>query len=244
MGNEPHREASPIILRYFAMQGRAQPIRHALADAGVAFEDLRVSMADWPKQKGDPSFAGPYGGLPTLTWGDVLVAETLPIAAFVARKLRQYDGLDAAAIAHLEGVCSSCYVEVVLRAGDAIYADMLYPGADVATAFRWILGRMVEKLERLDAIAPEGAWLGGAEPAVADFFAGESVEVTTYLLGPARRDALVARLPRLAALAARVRARPSLGGQWERRPDRFTARPEEDAVVERIRALDLSSLRL
>ena len=59
---------APITLRYFDVSGRAQPLRDVLACAGVPFEDLRLSTADWSSRRDDPQIAGPHGSLPTLTW--------------------------------------------------------------------------------------------------------------------------------------------------------------------------------
>lgn len=229
-----------VVLRYFPVVGRAQPLRHALADAAVAFEDVQVSLSDWPQHKEDPSFAGPYAGLPTLSWGPVTVSETLPIATFLARRLGHYDGLDDAATARLEGVCSNCYIEVTLRIGELIWADLLYPGGDLAVAFPLCLGRMLDKLTRLDRQIPEEGWLGGRNPVMADFYAAEAVEAQRYLLGPAREEGLRARLPRLTALAQRVKDRPAVARAWGSRPQQFTSRPDETAVLERFQALDFS----
>ena len=229
-----------VVLRYFPLVGRAQPLRHALADADVAFEDVQVLLSQWPQHKEDPSFAGPYGGLPTLSWGPVTVSETLPIATFLARRLGQYDGLDDAATARLESVCSSCYIEVTLKIGEILWADLLYPGADLAGALPLHLARMLDKLTRLDKQIPETGWLGGENPAMADFFAAEAVETQRYVLGPAREAKLRARLPHLVALAQRVKDRPAVARAWESRPQQFTARPDEAEVVERLRGLDLS----
>ena len=228
-----------VVLRYFPMVGRAQPLRHALVDAAVPFDDLRVPLEQWPQHKEDPDFAGPYGGLPTLSWGPMTVAETLPIASFLARRLGHYEGLDDAAIARLEGVCSNCYVEVTLKVGEIIWADLLYPGADLARGFSFHLGRMLDKLGRLDAHIPENGWLGGERPGMADFFAAEAIEAQRYVLGPAREKALHTRLPRLTALAQRVQARPAIASVWESRPQQFSGRPDEIAIIERLRALDL-----
>jgi glutathione S-transferase len=233
-----------VVLRYFPVVGRAQPLRHALADAAVAFEDVQVLLSQWPQHKEDPSFAGPYGGLPTLSWGAVMVSETLPIATFLARRLGQYDGLDDAAMARLEGVCSNCYIEVTLRIGEILWADVLYPGGDLAGTFPLHLARMLDKLTRLDKQIPETGWLGGRNPTMADFFAAEAVEAQRYVLGPAREEKLHARLPHLVALAHRVKDRPAVARAWESRPQQFTAHPDEAAVVERLRALDLSQAAL
>ena len=228
-----------VVLRYFPMVGRAQPLRHALADAAVSFDDLRIPLSQWPQHKEDPDFAGPYGGLPTLSWGTVTVAETLPIASFLARRLGHHEGLDDAAIGRLEGICSNCYIEVTLRIGEIVWADLRYPGGDLARAFRRHLARMLDKLGRLDTLIPEGGWLGGERPGMADFFAAEALEAQRYVLGPASEDVLHARLPRLTTLAQRVRARPAIASAWSNRPEQFTGRPDEAAVVERLRALDL-----
>lgn len=233
-----------VVLRYFSLVGRAQPLRHALADAAVAFDDVRISLAEWPQHKEEPSFAGPFSGLPTLSWGPAMVSETLSIASFLARRLGHYEGLDDAGIAHLEAVCSNCYIEVTLRIGELIWADVLYPGGDLAGGFQLHIARMLDKLTRLDRQTPEAGWLGGSKPVMADFYAAEAVEALRYLLGPAREERLRLRLPRLTELAQRVRVRPALARAWENRPEQFTARPDESAVIERLRALDLSQAGL
>lgn len=230
-----------IVLRYFQCLGRAQPLRHALIDAGVAFDDVRVALAEWSRHKGEPAFAGPFGGLPTLTFEGVLVAETLPIASFLARRLGHYDGLDDGAIARLEAIASNCYLEIMLRSGELILADYLYPGVDIGGALPGLVGRMLEKIGGMEALSPETGWFGGARPVMADFFAGESVEVLRYLLGPACDEALRARLPHLWALAARVRSRPAIVRAGESRPAQFTSRPDEAAIVDRFRAAQLLS---
>lgn len=231
-----------IVLRYFQCLGRAQPLRHALIDAGLAFDDVCIPMAEWPQHKADPGVAGPFRGLPTLSAGGALVAETLSIASFLARRLGHYDGLDAAAIANLEAISSNCYIEIMLRCGELIWAEYMYPGADMAAALPGLVGRMLEKIGGVEALSPEHGWFGGARPVVADFFAGEAVEVLRYMLGPARDNELRARLPRVFALAERVRARPALARAWENRPAQFTMRPDEADVIERFRAADLSKV--
>jgi glutathione S-transferase len=231
-----------VILRYFAIVGRAQALRHTLLDAGTSFEDVALTLADWPSHRDDPSFAGTFGSLPTLTWGDVTVAETLPIAAFLSRRLGQYDGLDDAAIARREAICSSAYTDAIGGLGQLIWADMLYPGADVSAAFPRVLGRSLGKLARLDALVPKSGFFGGGAPCVADFFVVEAFEAHRHVLGPAHEAALRGKAPSVAKLAERVLARPALARVA--RPDRFTARPDEPAVLERLHAVDASALGL
>ena len=227
-------------LRYFPVRGRVQALRHALVDAGIELDDVRTALEDWPQRRNDVVFGGPYRSLPTLTWEGALIAETLPIASFLARRLGHYDGRDDVAVAQLEGIVSVAYLEIIQPAGDVIYADLMWPGADLARGLAFRLDRMQQKLACLDAQLGDG-WVGGERPVMADFFAGEAFELQRYLVGPAREQRLVAALPRLAGLANRLRARPSLAAAWQTRPPRHTARPDEEAAVARLHELRLPS---
>lgn len=53
-------------LTYFDIEGVAEPVRLALALAGVPFEDVRVKFPDWPELKPKT----PYGQLPILQIDD------------------------------------------------------------------------------------------------------------------------------------------------------------------------------
>src|SRR3954463_7230601 len=159
-----------IVLRYFPVVGRAQALRHALTDAGLAWEDLRVPMADWPRLRGEPGFGGPFATLPTLTWDGATVGETLAIASFVARRLGHDRGRDDVAIARLDAITSYCYLEVAATLGQLLWADLLYPGGDVAPAVRMIVGRILDKLGGLDVDAPPTPFWDGERPVVSDYF--------------------------------------------------------------------------
>jgi glutathione S-transferase len=230
----------PVILRYFPIAGRAQALRHALHEAGVRFEDLRVSGAEWAEHQTDPSYAGPFVSLPTLTWGADTIGETLAIASFLGRRLGHYDGLDDAAIARIESIISCCYLEVLGSFAAIFWAERLYPGCDLAQAFPRHLTRALEKLARVEAMAPAGpGWLlpGRDRPSCADFFTGEAVEALRYVLGEPREPAVRARLPRLSALADRLRQLPALAPAWSNRPTTFTWARAEGDILEQLRAL-------
>jgi glutathione S-transferase len=231
-----------IELRYFPVIGRAQSLRHALLDAGIAFEDVRIPMKEWPAKRDDPTFAGPYRGLPTLRWGDATVAETFAIAGFVARRLGQYNGLSDKRIAELEGIVSNAYLEGIRCVAELIWTDSVNSGIELAVSVPRHLARSLQKLSSMDATAIESEWFAGASPGVADFFVAEAFEAMRHLLGPSRHEKLQSRLPRLAALAQRVRDRPRLAEAWANRPARFTARADEPDSIERLRALDLSAV--
>jgi glutathione S-transferase len=233
-----------VVLRYFPVLGRAQAIRHILADRQVPFEDVRPTMADWGRERENASYSGPFRALPSLTWGDAHVSETLPVASFIAKRTGQYDGLDDAAIARIEAICSCCLMDVVLRVAELLRVDQVYPGSDAARAIVVLAPRVLQKLATIDADLGAAEWFGGAQPVTADFFAVEAFEAFAYAVGPTRRAALGERLPRLTSLSRRVRERPAQAKAFETRPARLTPRPEEDAILERARAADLSALRL
>jgi glutathione S-transferase len=221
-----------------------QAIRHALADSGRAFDDVRVSLEEWPPLKSDASFSGPFGCLPVLVWGDALIAETIPISSFIARELGHYEGLEHVAVAKLEAVISSCYIDVLTRFGEVLWADALYPGISRDVTVLRPMSRVLEKMRRLSLLLPPSGWLGGDRPTVADFFLAEGLEVARYVLGPARDDRLLAMFPRLFAHADGIKRRPAVKAEWARRPARFTASSAEPSAVEMIGTLDLASVGL
>jgi glutathione S-transferase len=231
-----------IVLRYFPVIGRAQALRHALTASGHSFEDLRLPLPEWSTRRKDPRFAGVLRALPTLSWDDSLVSETLPIASFLAKRLGHYEGLDDASVALHEAIVSSTYMDVMLRLVEVIRADVHHPGADPACSLVVALPRVLQKFEFVDASLPEATYLGGERPTMADFVVAETFEALRYVLGPDRDARLAQRLPRSASLASSVRNRAELARAWKIRPERFTARPDEDLVISRLRATDLSPL--
>jgi len=231
-----------IVLRYFPVTGRAQALRHALTASGRSFEDLRLPLPEWSVRRTDPRFAGALRALPTLTWDDSLVSETLPIASFLAKRLGHYEGLDDASVALREAIVSSTYIDVTLRLIEVIRADAYHPGADPARSLVVALPRVLQKFELVDASVPEATYLGGERLTMPDFVVAEAFEALRYVLGPDRDARLAERLPRSASLAASLRNRPELTRAWESRPERFTARPDEDVVIGRLRSTDLSPL--
>ena len=231
-----------ITLRYFPVRGRAEPLRGALRAAGVAFHDLRVRPQDWPSHKLERDFAGPFDALPTLTWGSVMVAETLPIASFLFSKLGHDKRLDAGRIALLDGVCSAAYTDIFLPMGELIWSDVLVPGVDPQDALRGRLPLLLAKLAALDrVIGGEAAgYFGGKSPTIADFFLYEVLDVVRYVLNNEEREALVARLPGLHAHREALAHHPAMG-PGTNRPQAYTGRPDEGEAVGALRALDLSA---
>ncbi len=69
-------------LTYFDFHGgRGEPARLALAIAGIAFDEDRVPLADWPRRKADT----PFGGLPVLEVDGAIVTQSNGINRYVGK---------------------------------------------------------------------------------------------------------------------------------------------------------------
>ena len=132
--------------------------------------------------------------------------------------------------------------DVLVRLIEVIRADMHHPGADPARSLVVALPRVLQKFELVDASLPKGRYFGGERPTLPDFVVAEPFEALRYVLGPDRDARLAERLPRSASLAASLRNRAELTRAWESRQERFTARPDDDLVISRLRSSDLSAL--
>ncbi|GLK72327.1 hypothetical protein KHC23_13780 [Ancylobacter dichloromethanicus] len=74
-------------LTYFDFHGgRGEPARLALSVGGIAFEDDRVSFADWERRKADT----PFGSLPVLEVDGQTLAQSNAINRYVGRLVDLY----------------------------------------------------------------------------------------------------------------------------------------------------------
>jgi glutathione S-transferase len=234
-------DSSTVILRYFTCRGRAQPLRDALSDAGVPFQDICVT--DWRTRPQPASVAGLFASLPTLTWDGVEACETLPIARLVADRLHHTRGLSEQRMIELEAVCSAMYTDVMVPIAQVIWCDVLFPGADARDVTKRRVPRWVSKLERGAALlGDDHRFLGGDAPVVADFFLFEAFDAVRTLLGPPHSPRLERELPRLARLTSDMLGRPRFASCHARRPPRFTGRPDELEVLARVHECDPAEL--
>jgi glutathione S-transferase len=226
-----------VVLRYFDCLGRAQPIRNALVDVGVAFEDQRITIdPSWRALK-EQAEGGPFGSLPVLEWADDCVAQAIPIAGYVGRRLGQYEGLDAMGIARLEMITSAAYLDIIVELAMMLWVPAAVPDAEAAARFANHEARIVHKVDRLDRMLASGEepFFGGHDPAVADFFVVEALDMTCAVLGE-RLEAVLRRAPRLAQLRDRLARRDAIAryvGEGKR-PTRFTGSPHETESLARI----------
>ena len=220
-----------VELRYFPVLGRAQPLRDALYDAGIEFHDVFVSLDQWPGERRNTLLAG----LPILRWGQDTVAETLAIANYLSRQLGHYVDRTPASIARLEAICSFVYLEVILRLGDILWSDVVFEGTTPETMAARLMPRMLSKLTFLESLVETKPFFGDKKPVLADFFVCEGIEALHFAFGA--RAAFEEQLPNLHALRACIVNRPRLDAS--KRPIALTARPDEDAIVQRLRGLPL-----
>ena len=68
-------------LTYFDIRGRAECIRLLLEEVGLAYEDRRITNAEWQDLKPRT----PFGQLPLLRLGDVELSQTMAILRHLAR---------------------------------------------------------------------------------------------------------------------------------------------------------------
>ncbi|KAK2151768.1 hypothetical protein LSH36_352g02000 [Paralvinella palmiformis] len=69
-------------LVYFDKKARAEVCRMLFVVAGVPYEDVRISLDDWPKLKKD----APFAQLPVLEVDGRKLCQSLAIEIYLARK--------------------------------------------------------------------------------------------------------------------------------------------------------------
>ncbi|KAH8920751.1 thioredoxin-like protein [Atractiella rhizophila] len=80
--------ASPIRLHYFKIQGPAEPIRLLLADSGVEHDDIRIqSMDNFKSDYKTKRTITPFGKVPVLEYGDLVIPESGAILRFLGAEL-------------------------------------------------------------------------------------------------------------------------------------------------------------
>ncbi|CAO3691003.1 unnamed protein product [Rhizopus stolonifer] len=75
--------------------GRGEYIRLLLEDAGLDYEYVRLTFAQWGEKKVELSKQGiPGPTMPFITVGDKYYGKTAPIIRFIAKKLGKYNGVN------------------------------------------------------------------------------------------------------------------------------------------------------
>jgi glutathione S-transferase len=228
----------PITLRYFDARSRAQFLRYYFKARKVQFKDERVPVGDnfaaWQALRDDRSRTGPFQKLPVLHWGDRLIGETLMIASF----LHEASG-DASSISDEENLrhgqlTSSLYLDALSQLTMLLWADVQYPGADMAAVAKRVLERLQLHCRAIEQSLVEWRWLDRARNRrimLADCLLWEVLDVARVVFGP--RWSLEAT-PTLARFYGDFPGRASCEALLAEHPGPITARPNEPEAIAKI----------
>jgi len=76
-----------IVLHYFNIRGRAEPIRLMLHYGGVPFEDKTINFEQWGEKKKNNEYRGPLDQLPFVEIDDEIICETVALVRLAAHKV-------------------------------------------------------------------------------------------------------------------------------------------------------------
>jgi hypothetical protein len=231
----------PITLRYFDARGRAQFLRSYFKIRKVSFTDERVPIADefaaWGAMRGDRARTGPFQKLPILHWGDRLISEQLMIAAFV----HEASG-DAGALSDEENLrhgmlTSSLSLDMMHPIGMLLWAEVMYPGADLGVPAKRTLERLKTHCQALEQSFGEWRWLDRARNRrimLVDCLLWEELDAARTVFGP---HWSLSATPTLARFYDDFPARPTCEALLAERPSPITARPNEAEAIAKIQQL-------
>ena len=231
----------PITLRYFDARGRAQFLRYYFKGRKVSYTDERVPIGDgfaaWTALRDDRARTGPFQKLPVLHWGDRLIPEMLMIAAFV----HEASG-DAGSLSDEENLrhgllTSSLCLDMMNPVAILLWAEIVYPGADLGPAAKRTLDRLKAHCQALEQSFVEWRWLDRARNRrimLVDCLLWEELDVARVVFGPHwSLDAT----PTLARFYDDFPGRGICEAVLAERPCPITARPNEAEGIAKIQQL-------
>ncbi|XP_065827531.1 hematopoietic prostaglandin D synthase-like [Oscarella lobularis] len=229
-----------IVFRYFACQGRAEPLRLLLADSGVQFDDERVPIDEkWKQTKQDRSISGPFQCLPVLHWDSHLIAQTEAIAVYLSIKLGYAGDGSPEQMAQSAALCSAAHQDLVQTAVKLLYIPVLEPQKNLEEAFHETARNIHGRLRALDHLLDEKQFFLGDRLCSGDFFLYAAFDQILTIFG----DSLFDSYPRLKAFYERMGARPNIKAYVDagRRLKCISANPKEQEVLEKFKELDANS---
>ena len=233
MSNRP-----PITLRYFDARGRAQFLRYYFHIREIQFSDERVAVGDnfaaWQAIRDDRSLTGPFRKLPVLQFGDRLVPETLLIASFVHEALG-----DAGSISDEDNMrhgmlTSSLIQDAMTPIGMLLWADVVFPGGDVAAVAKRTLERLLQHCSSIEQSLIDWRWQERARRRrvmLVDCLLWEELNVATQVFG-SKFD--LGPTPLLQSFHEEFSGREGCEAVLRDHPCPITARPNESAAIEAI----------
>ena len=235
------RAAPRIRLTYFDARGRAQYLRYYLLARGVAFEDHRVPLSgnfsEWLGIRQDRTVCGPFHKLPVLRWDERLVPETTVIQSFLHEQLGDRAQLSEEEDQRHSVLSSSLYIDVMIPIGMVIWADVAYPGVDMAAMLKRTLERLRLHLVALDRTLDEWRWVEAANERtlmLADCFLWEELSVAQLVFGDALK---LEETPTLTRVLAESPVRAVADGLLRTNPCQITGRPAEADMLAKLRGM-------
>ncbi len=205
-------------LTYFDIRGRAECIRILLEEVGVAYDDRQITNAQWQELK--PST--PFGQLPVLRIGEVVLVQTQAIMRHLARA----HGLCGET--ETEWTRCDTAVEAIRDADNHLGRVVWRPGFE-QNRNSIIENELPERLVRLERFFignPTGApFWAGASLTFADIIAFDYLENTEALFPGA-----LSATKKLAEFRDQIARRPNVEAYLlsRRRPDAIMYGPERD----------------
>lgn len=234
-------EPARRVLRYFDARGRAQFIRYYAEARGLGIVDERVAVepdfATWRAMRADRTRTGPFHKLPVLEWHGRIIGETRVIYSFLQDATGDSNALAPERRLHHDMLVSSLYDDVMVPIALLLWADVAFPGADVAAVAKRTLERLESHCGALDQTLLEWAWLEEAADRVvmlADCLLWEGLDVAQHVFGERLR---LADYPYLLRCHREAAAADVFRRVLTQRPCPVTARPGEPEAIERIRSL-------
>jgi hypothetical protein len=237
-----------VVLHYFECRSRGQALRFALVGSGVDFEDRRVPIeaVDVFREKArDAQLGGPFASLPVLDWDDYRVAQTLAVASYLSARLGfddRFGSLEERARDQM--IVSAAHLDMQAPYSRLLWCPADLPDAQLGDVAQRLLGALRLKLLQLEGLhaadSEVGAFFGGFQPSMADYFVYESIDRACAVFGSVFEE-LLAATPRMARLRHMLASDPELaafaaaGGI----PRNVTASPSESAVRARLASLPL-----
>ncbi|KAI8607510.1 hypothetical protein BC830DRAFT_1158634, partial [Chytriomyces sp. MP71] len=189
------------VLTYFDLPnlGRGEVVRLFLADAGIAYKDVRIPLdATWATKKQEIIASGenPYGGLPILELDGKKYTQHIPILRFLSRKLGKYGGSTEDDVYLLDAV-SDLYVDWRASWVTTLGGDKAAHLEKVPKYYHAIHDHLVKR--------GPGPFMLGAEASYVDF----AIYQILHNDGNLQASDIASKFPRLHQLARAVEARPA-----------------------------------
>ena len=197
-------------LRYFDFHGgRGEPARLAFAMGGVAFDDERIPVADWPSRKAST----PLGAIPVLEVDGEAITQSSAILRYAGRLTGMYpdDAIEALRCDEIIDAIEDMTMQLVATFGIEDDDEMRARRSDLVETV------LTPHLRWLDAkLAASGEFLLGAAPSVADLKAFVVVRtLRSGQLDHVPTDLVASVAPRVEDWAARFEKLPVVTAYYD-----------------------------